>query len=394
MSAQEKVAEGRTAPVVTLDFVGSRTETEDATSKLPVESQAALRQFSLERMTGYGVDHADAVEVRARVVEGQDWRSACTELAETCLRRVEGATGLGHAGRPTRIAYLRRASALLRMSQMMMLSDTAERRQIFARAAAVYAQAAELGADRGRVTLETDQGHMTGWLVPACGNAVASAVVIGGVEGWAMDFDSLGEALAARGVDALMLDGPGQGETRLTHGHHLTAHWGDAYGRAVDFLAERSPGRPIGFVGNSMGGSFAMAVAAREPRIRACVDNGGIHAPWLVPPTMGTFFSKMVAACGTRDPDRAMDVWRTVTPLADGPNAGYPLLVVQGGQDPLVSMELAQVLLRGAPTDDKRMVVFSDGNHCVYNHRHDRDALVADWTVARLCGRPNPTIAN
>ncbi|WP_327180726.1 alpha/beta hydrolase [Streptomyces sp. NBC_01334] len=392
MSAPQEAIDGHSAPVVNLTFVGSRAETEEAMSRLPVESQAALRQFSLARMTGYGVDHADAVELRARVVEGQDWRSAATELADTCSRRVEDAKGPG--GRATRIAYLRRASALLRMSQMMMLSDTAERRSIFARAAQLYARAAGPSGDRERVTIDTDCGPLAGWLVLADGTAVGSAVVIGGVEGWAMDFDSVGEALAARGVDALLLDGPGQGETRLTHEHYLTGRWRDAYGRAVGFLDERSPGRPIGFVGNSMGGSVAMAVAAQDTRIRACVDNGGIHAPWLVPPTMGTFFSKMVAACGTEDAARAVDVWKTVTPLADGPNAGYPLLVVQGGEDPMVSMDLARILLRGAPTDDKRMVVFSDGNHCVYNHKHDRDALIADWTAARLSGLPSPGISN
>ncbi|MET9400840.1 alpha/beta fold hydrolase [Kitasatospora sp. NPDC002965] len=392
MPAPQEVTEGRPAPVVTLTFVGHRTGTEEATARLSAESRAALRQFSPERITGYGVDHADAVELRARVIEGQDWHSAATDLADACLRRVDGAPGA--VGRPTRAAYLRRASALLRMSQMMMLSDTAERRSVFARAAEFYAQAAELGADRERVTIATDRGPLAGWLTPASGTAVGAAVVIGGVEGWAMDFDSIGEALAARGVDALLLDGPGQGETRLRHGHYLTAQWREAYRHAVDFLDARSPGGPIGFVGNSMGGSFAMAVAAADTRIRACVDNGGLHAPWLVPPTMGTFFSKMVATCGTEDEERAADVWRTVTPLAHGPNAGYPLLVLQGGGDPMISMELAQTLLDGAPTDDKQMVVFSDGDHCVYNHRHDRDTLIADWTRARLCGTPSPAVVS
>ncbi|WP_405728827.1 lysophospholipase [Streptomyces sp. NBC_00028] len=392
MSAPQEVTEGRTAPVMTLTFVGSRAETEEVTSKLSVESQAGLRQFSLERMTGYGVDYADAVELRARVVEGQDWRSAATELAEVCLRRVENAVET--AGKPTRIAYLRRASALLRMSQMMMLSDTAERRAIFARAADFYGQAADACGDRERLMIQTEHGPLVGWLVPAVGTPVGSAIIIGGVEGWAMDFDSMGEALAARGIDALLLDGPGQGETRLAHDHYLTAQWRDAYKRAVDYLDERSPGRPIGFIGNSMGGSIAMAVASQDTRIRACVDNGGIHAPCLVPPTMGTFFSKMVAVCGAEDPDAAMAAWGAVDPLADGPNAGYPLLVLQGGADPLVSMDLAQLVLQGAPTDDKEMVVFSDGNHCVYNHKHDRDTYIADWMRARLCGLTAPEITN
>ncbi|AXG81565.1 alpha/beta hydrolase [Streptomyces paludis] len=268
------------------------------------------------------------------------------------------------------------------------------RRAVFARAAECYARAAGPGGDHERVTIHTECGPLAGWWVPASGIPVGSAVVIGGVEGWAMDFDSMGVALADRGIDTLLLDGPGQGETRLTHEHYLTAQWCDAYGRAVDFLEERSRSRRIGFIGNSMGGSIAMAVAARDTRIRACVGNGGVHAPWLVPPTMGTFFSKMVAACGTEDADRAVGVWKTVTPLTDEPNAGYPLLVVQGGKDPMVSMDLARILLGGAPTDDKQMVVFSDGNHCVYNHKHDRDAFVADWVRARLCGLPGPAFVD
>ncbi|WP_242676255.1 alpha/beta hydrolase [Streptosporangium minutum] len=368
---------------MTREFAARRAESDDVVSTLSIESQAALRQFSIERTVGYGVDYADAVELRARVLDGQDWRSAATALADACLHRVHVAPHV--AGGPTRIAYLRRASALLRMSQMMMLSDTAERRAIFAKAAELYAHAAELARDRERVRIATEQGVLAGWLIPAVG-AVASAVVIGGVEGWAMDFDSIGEALAARGIDALMLDAPGQGETRLRHGHHLSPHWRQAYGRAIDFLDESAPGRPIGIIGNSMGGSFAMAVAVDDRRIGACCDNGGIIAPWMVPPSIGTFFSKMVAFCGTEDAGQAVESWKSVTPAADGPNAGYPLLIVQGGADPLVSMELAEALLHQAPTGDKQMVVFSDGQHCVYNHQHDRDALIADWLRARLHG--------
>jgi alpha-beta hydrolase superfamily lysophospholipase len=209
-----------------------------------------------------------------------------------------------------------------------------------------------------------------------------------------MDFDSLGEALAGRGVDALLLDGPGQGQTRLTHEHYLSVDWRDAYRSAVDFLDRRAPGRPIGIIGNSIGGSFAMAVAVDDPRIRACCDNGGIGAPWTVPPSIGTFFSKMAAMCGPDDADHAVDIWKSVTPLADGPNAGYPLLIVQGGKDPMVSTELAEMLLHGAPTEDKQMIVYSDGDHCIYNHKNDRDALIADWIRARLGAHTSPELSN
>lgn len=371
-------------PVVTRHHVERRVETEEALASLPVESQAALRQFSLQRTMGYGVDYADAVELRARVLDGQKWQEAAAELAAITHSRSQNAASATDG--QTTIAYLLRSSALLRMSQMMMLTDTDERRTIFAEAADRYARAAELRGDRDRITLETPGGRVAGWLVRAHEDPVASVIVIGGIEGWAMDFDTVGEAFAARGVDALLLDGPGQGETRMTHHHYLTSGWRDAYAHAIGFLDALAPGRPIGFVGNSMGGSFAMAVAAGDERIRACVNNGGVPQPWIVPPDAGTFFTKKVTFCGTDDQEHSVAAWRTVMPLSGGANSGYPLLVVHGGKDPLVSTESALTMLSNAPTDDKEMVVFSDGDHCVYNHKADRDVLIADWTRRRLVG--------
>ncbi|MCS7482511.1 alpha/beta hydrolase family protein [Umezawaea endophytica] len=382
MTAQGEVTLVEPPPVVNREHTGRRAETEADLAALAPEAQAALRQFSLDRTTGYGVDHADAVELRARVLGGQDWQSAAVELAEATARRADG-DGVTPT---TRIALLRRSSALLRMGQMMILTDTDDRRALFAEAAQRYARAAELAGDRERVVLDTEGGPVVGWLVPATGVAVASVVVIGGVEGWAMDFDSLGDAFSARGIDALLLDGPGQGETRLSHHHYLTADWRAAYSRAVDFLDARAPGRPLGIVGNSMGGSFAMAFAAADQRIRACVDNGGIPAPWAVPPS-GTFFTKMLTFCGTGEAERGLAAWRTVTPLARGVNTDYRLLVVHGGADPLVTDDWARELLRDAPAGGREMVVFSDGDHCVYNHRNDRDALITDWTRQRLTAR-------
>lgn len=376
------------APIVTLEFAGRAVETDELVAALPAESQAALRQFSLERTMGYGVDYADAIELRARVLAGQSWQAAATLLARTCQQRAEAAHGTSSTA--TRGACLRRASALMRMSQMMMLTDSAERRDIFAEAKVLYDQAGSLLGDRLPIVIDSAAGALAGWLIPADA-AQASVIVIGGVEGWGMDFDGMGDALVARGVDALMLDAPGQGVTRLAHRHFLTADWRQAFTAVIDMLERRAPGRPIGIIGNSMGGSFAMAVAADDTRISACVSNGGIIAPWMVPP-QGTFFSKMVAFCGERaGTEETLHAWNTVTPATHGPNAGYPLLLVQGGRDPLVSMEMAQMLFAAAPTDDKRMVAFSDGDHCIYNHRSDRDALVADWIAARLGGDASVT---
>ena len=363
------------------EFLGRRTEGEHEIARLSLESQAALRQFSFERLMGYGLAYADVVELRSRVLEGQEWQTAATALAEVALRQAKAASSL--ATQTTRILYLRRTSALLRMSQIMMLRDTPERRELFARAAQIYGEAAELQSDRQRVVINTDSGPLIGWLIPARGAAVASAIVIGGVEGWAMDFDSMGEALSLRGIDALMLDGPGQGESRFVHNHYLGVHWPGAYRGAIDFLEHRMPGHRIGFIGNSIGGSFAMAMASIDKRVSACCNNGGVLKPERAQERKG-FFAKMVAACGTDDEVEALLVWKSVNPVAPTSGGGYPLLIVQGGKDPMVPTAATEMLFAAAPTDDKEMIAFSDGDHCIYNHREDRDALIADWARSRL----------
>jgi alpha-beta hydrolase superfamily lysophospholipase len=94
----------------------------------------------------------------------------------------------------------------------------------------------------------------------------------------------------------------------------------------------------------------------------------------------------MIAACGTADEEEALAAWGTVNPIAPTSDRGYPLLIVHGGKDPMIPTAASEMLLAAAPTGDKEMVVFSDGDHCIYNHREERDALIADWVRSRLAG--------
>ncbi|MFZ2503105.1 MAG: alpha/beta fold hydrolase [Nocardioides sp.] len=373
------------------EFTALTSAEDPRMSRLSVPSQAALRQFGVDRLTGYGVDRSDALELRERVLLGEDWMQAASDLADSCSGRADEAPQVG--GGPTRALYLRRASALLRMAQVMMLIDTPERCSLYARAGELYGQAAELTGDRIRVELDVpgEGGPLIGWMIPAAGAVVGSVVMIGGIEGYAMDFDEMGRTLAARGADVLLLDGPGQGETRFVSGRYLDPGWRDAFRVAIDYLEERAPARPIGLVGNSMGGSLAMAIAATDPRVAACCSNGGLPAPWLVSPEVGIFFAKMASFCGTDDADRAIQTWSTVNPLSAGSNRDHALLVLHGDHDPMISSEKSGALLDGASAGDRHMVVFSDGIHCLYNHQQDRDALIADWLGAQLRRRLDTT---
>ncbi|MDB5578588.1 MAG: hypothetical protein JWR80_3764 [Bradyrhizobium sp.] len=345
---------------------------------LTEESQAALRQLSLERLMAYGVHHADAMELRGRVQAGEQWQAVATDLAAKLTAPVVVIAAETGA---SRINRLFRASALLRMSQMMMFTDSAERRDIFAEAARLFGEAADLAGDRQRMMIECQDAPLVGWLYPA-EKAIGQVIVIGGIEGWAMDFAEMGCQLSRRGMDTLLLDGPGQGESRLAHHHRLDANWEQGYSCVLAALQRRSS-LPIGIVGNSMGGAVAVHLAARDARIQACCGNGGSSDPGRQRP-LNSFFRKMMAHAGANTPEEAYAVWGTIDPVAAAFPVSCPLLIVQGGEDPVVSMEHAQRIHDAAASPDKRIVVFSDGDHCIYNHSDDKHAVIGDWMASRL----------
>ncbi|CAH2804624.1 MAG: hypothetical protein CBARDCOR_6162 [uncultured Caballeronia sp.] len=136
--------------VVLREFIGRQTETQETITTLPAESQAALRQFSPKRGRVWRrLRGCHRGELRGRVLAGKTWSETASSLAVDCLRHADSA--LAFAGTASRAVYLRRSSALLRMSQMMLLSDTDERRSIFAKVTELYRQSGELLGDRQHV---------------------------------------------------------------------------------------------------------------------------------------------------------------------------------------------------------------------------------------------------
>jgi alpha-beta hydrolase superfamily lysophospholipase len=72
--------------------------------------------------------------------------------------------------------------------------------------------------------------------------------------------------------------------------------------------------------------------------------------------------------------------------------SSQPLLILHGGADPLVTeAEVLEIAAR-AGAEDVRVVVYSDGDHCIYNHPADKHDLIAEWIRAaarRQSGHPS-----
>lgn len=71
----------------------------------------------MPRLTGYGVDFADAVELRGRVARGENWLSAAVAMLRDAASPPE--CSVARPSIPPVIKRNLRASALLRMSHML-----------------------------------------------------------------------------------------------------------------------------------------------------------------------------------------------------------------------------------------------------------------------------------
>ncbi|MFC9220759.1 alpha/beta hydrolase family protein [Streptomyces hygroscopicus] len=348
----------------------------------PAKLRAALlRAMPVSRMLDYGMDHGDAVHL-AHADVSEPWHEVATRLAEAQLARAEAAADRGDA--ETAVACYRRATASLVFAQMAFNTDHPVKRALYVRLIRAYQAAAELDTELRveRLSIPFRQSHCTAWFVRRSGDRPGPTVVIvGGQSGWGPAFHQQAEALARRGLSAVLLEAPGQGDTRMAGGLHLDGNVDRAFSAALDAVRARTgyDGR-YGVWGNSFGGLLAARAAVHDSRFGACCVNGAGAKPEPLP--FRTAREQSRALLGVDTDDEAAAVLRTLwlDPAVERTSAA--LLVLHGGNDPLVSLDQQKVFLDLSAGATLR--VWDDGDHTVYNHAAERTEFVCDWFRAQL----------
>ncbi|MFI1400070.1 alpha/beta hydrolase family protein [Streptomyces sp. NPDC020681] len=116
------------------------------------------------------------------------------------------------------------------------------------------------------------------------GKARPTVILTNGSDGQNVDMWTYGVSAAlARGWNALVYDGPGQGQLLFVDQVVFTPTWERVVSPLVDWLERRSDvdRRRIALTGLSMGGNLAPRAAAFERRIAALVAMPGCLSPWL-----------------------------------------------------------------------------------------------------------------
>ncbi|KOU43735.1 hypothetical protein ADK53_04590 [Streptomyces sp. WM6373] len=111
-----------------------------------------------------------------------------------------------------------------------------------------------------------------------------TVILTNGSDGQNLDMWTYGVSAALdRGWNALVYDGPGQGQLLFVEEIPFTTRWETVVSPIVDWLLRREDvdGERIAITGLSMGGNLAPRAAAFEHRLAAVVAQPGCLSPWL-----------------------------------------------------------------------------------------------------------------
>ncbi|MER6300217.1 alpha/beta fold hydrolase [Kitasatospora sp. NPDC001539] len=329
------------------------------------------------RAHGAGLDLYEYARVTAPLTSLHEWPAAFAAAgrryrAEAERAEAEGRTVTAGTSYRTAARWFHAAGLLPHPDRAAAARLAADADEAMRRALALLEPTAERVAGEG----------FAGWLRrPArAGEAGAPVVVVvPGMDSAKEEFHVLAEALLARGLAVLAIDGPGQGVLAATSAPEPDYH--HVVGRALDALAGRDgldPARTA-VVGLSLGGYYAAKAAAHEPRLHAAVTvSGPYRLDWdgLVPFVTETLTQR----CGSPEAARAFAARIDLTALA--PTITLPLLVVEGGEDRIPGVTAATALASRAPNAE--LLLVPHGNHLLGTALPDWLPTTADWLATRL----------
>lgn len=346
------------------------------------EVEALRRAMSINRMLDYGMTSEQAERAHRDVVSGPPWDECLETIANAAIERAQSADASGQIAEAA--GHWRTASASLIFAQMAFNFDVDRKRELYRRMTdcfVKYAQRAPLLIERIEVPFRG--GRLYGWHCQAAEQASSPIVIVfGGMSGWATAYLAMAEALCEVGLSCMLVDGPGQGESRLEGGVYLRADVAEGISCFVNFATKASGGSRIGIWGNSFGGLFAALTAVADTRISACCINGA-PVRCEVPP-FRTATEQMAAMFGKPNLDELGDIMQALAFDGSASPLSVPTLIIEGGADPLAPLGTQAGFLERNNHPLSRTMTWPDGEHTIYNHPSERNVTVSRWFVETL----------
>lgn len=248
----------------------------------------ASYSVELARAMGYsysgGADVGECLSTARRIKDGDD-QSWYNEWLATADRLYEFAQKMEEEGSvvSAREAYFR-ASNYYRAAGFYMHSEANRPKSLESWRKSVESFSKAISSltyiERIHIPYE-DTTTLPGYFMKteSSGQTPPLLIVHTGFDGTAEElYFEVGFAAVKRGYNCLIFEGPGQGEVIREQNIPFRYDWGKVVTRVVDYAVTRPDvdENRIALMGFSLGGYLAPRAAAFEPRIKACVANGGV----------------------------------------------------------------------------------------------------------------------
>lgn len=355
-----------------------------------VEGPAAAlhREIPYTRLTDYGMNSSDARDLLDVTARGRQWSDVASECADR--RREQGRVAEESGHLLTAHAAYTAAAAAVYVAQMAVPVTDARKRRLYQRHVADLTSAAAVSESAvERLHVPYLGGELSGWLLlPASRAPHATVIIWGGLNGWGAAFLGMARALTDRGLACVLAEGPGQGLPLLEHDLVLDENVTAGFSRFIDVVvADQRLNGPIGIQGNSFGGLFAAHLAAVDQRVDAVGINGSPAAPSLPPGAPAAALGAFAAVMGSADRKRIDAVLDSLRFDPERSGITVPTLILHGDTDPLVDDSNPVIYRRAALPATTTYLHWSDGEHTLYNHAAERNAVIADWFADTLAAR-------
>jgi 2,6-dihydroxypseudooxynicotine hydrolase len=344
---------------------------------------------SIHRMLSDGVLYRDLMQLRGSIGDPDAWCDAWMSAAST--HEDVGRRALLCGARLTAGEALWRAALYCHFAQGYFTDNfpdkklTAEKRK-----QSLFREAAPLlRPPLARVEIPFRGDVAPGYLrLPAGVANPACVVLFGGLDSTKEDSLTLSDLLVDRGVASLAFDGPGQGE--MFYRMMLIPDFESVVSSAIDFLEKRPDvdAARIGIVGRSTGGHWACQTAAKDTRVKAAIAWGLAYHVRNMPQMPQTVQNRWLRAGGLKTVADAMAYFKAYDLDGVASQISCPLMVVQGGRDPIVPAEGVDLLKRQVK-GPLEVLTWPDSGHCCHERYYITKPAMADFMARHLQNKSN-----
>lgn len=192
------------------------------------------------------------------------------------------------------------------------------------------------------------------------------------------------DALLARGMASLSIDGPGQGEGE--YDFPIRGNYEIVAGTIIDWLEQRGDVDTdrVGIYGVSMGGYHAPRAACFEKRIKACVTVSGAYE-WGANWDKKSHLNREVFRIRSHSDsmEEAKEKAQTISLKGIAQNITCPIYIVAGGLDQLTAVEAAEQIAAEV-SGPKVLSIVEDGVHVCHNRPYKFRPQTSDWMAQQL----------